>query len=58
MEIGNVLRDWRLLERMRLADAAQRIGIPLSTLDRIEKGCSIEGRNMVILIQFLFGEAR
>jgi cytoskeletal protein RodZ len=55
MEIGNVLRDWRLLERMSLADAAQRIGIPLSTLDRIEKGCSVEGRNMVILIQFLFG---
>lgn len=56
MEIGNVLANWRTMERMTLAEAAERIGLPLSTLDRVEKGCRIEGRNMVILIQFLFGD--
>jgi len=54
MKIGIVLRNWRLLERLTLADSAKLIGIPMSTLDRIEKGCHIEGRNMVILINFLF----
>ncbi|MFZ3264549.1 MAG: hypothetical protein WA172_11160 [Terriglobales bacterium] len=54
MEIGNVLHDWRLLERMTLQQAADRVGLPLSTYRSIEEGNRVYDRTMVILLRFLF----
>jgi transcriptional regulator with XRE-family HTH domain len=54
MRIGEVIRNWRLLEHMTLAQASVMVGIPLATLARIEKGGRIEDRTMVVLIRFLF----
>lgn len=56
MNIGTVLRSWRHHEEMSLEQAAKKIGLPLSTLDRVEKGSGIENRTMVVLIHFLFEE--
>ena len=56
MNIGNVLRNWRLLEKMTLQQAADRIGLPLSTLNGIERGSKVEVRTMFTLLRFLFDE--
>lgn len=56
MNIGIVLRSWRHHEEMTLERAAKKVGLPLATLDRIEKGSGVEHRTMVLLIRFLFEE--
>jgi transcriptional regulator with XRE-family HTH domain len=56
MEIGNVLNDWRTINELTLKEASSRIGLPLKTLDRIERGSDIEGKTMMKLIAFLFGK--
>ena len=54
MTIGFVLRSWRLHEELTLSEAARMIGLPLSTLARIEQGSTIEDKNRAVLTQFLF----
>jgi cytoskeletal protein RodZ len=54
MTIGFVLRSWRLHEELSLKEAARMIGLPLSTLGRIEKGCHVEDKTKAALLQFLF----
>jgi len=58
MRIGEVLKDWRLMEKMTLKEAAPLIGISLATLARIEKGDGMDGVTMWAILAFLFGEER
>jgi cytoskeletal protein RodZ len=54
MIIGFVLHAWRLYWGLTLQQAAKKIGLPLSTLGRIEQGGRVNDRNKAILLQFLF----
>lgn len=55
MEIGNVLSNWRAVEKLTLKGAAEKIGLPFQTLHRIEGGGQIDGRTLLKLVHFLFG---
>lgn len=54
MNIGEVLKDWRLMEKMPLREAASRLGLSVPTLQRIENGKEMERKTMLRLIVFLF----
>ena len=56
MRIGEVLKDWRLMEKLTLREVAPLTGIPVPTLQRIEQnaGKGIDGETMLKLVTFLF----
>jgi len=56
MNIGNVLRNWRLLEKMTLQQAAERIGIPWSTYQRVEKGHPMSGETLAVILRWMLAE--
>jgi transcriptional regulator with XRE-family HTH domain len=55
MKIGEVLRDWRLVEKMTLREAAPKLGLSVPTMQRIEQDKPIDGDTMWKLIVTLFG---
>jgi cytoskeletal protein RodZ len=57
MNIGDVLKNWRVMERMTLREAAPRLGLTVPTLQRIESGHAVEGSTVVKIMVFLFGPA-
>jgi transcriptional regulator with XRE-family HTH domain len=54
MHIGEVLKDWRFVEKMTLREAGTRLGISHPTLQRIEQGKMMDAETMVKLMRFLF----
>lgn len=56
LNIGIVLRAWRCHEELTLKEASGRIGIPLQTLDSVERGRwhAIKGETMWKIMMFLF----
>jgi len=55
MNIGDVLKNWRLMEKMTLREACKRVGVSHPTLQRIEQGKSVDGATMWKILAFLFG---
>lgn len=55
MKVGEVLKDWRVMEKMTLREASGHVGIPVPTLQRIEQGRDMDGATMWKLMAFLFG---
>lgn len=53
--IGDVIRDWRTMNRMGQRDAAKAIGVSTATMCRIEQGKSVDQVNMMKLLNWLFG---
>lgn len=56
MRLGKVLADWRWMNRLSQAVAAERIGIPTSTLGHLENGGDVTGRNLAAVLVCLTGE--
>jgi transcriptional regulator with XRE-family HTH domain len=55
MKIGEVLKAWRCMGGMSLAEASGYVGILLPTLQRIEQGKPMDGVTMWKIMVFLFG---
>ena len=55
---GEMLRIWREWQRPKLGvrEAAKILGVSPATFCRIEAGKSVDGRTMLKLIRFVFGE--
>lgn len=54
MNLGEVLRKWRLLEDLDLAEASKMLGIGSpATLRRIEQGASVSGETLASILTWL-----
>lgn len=53
--VGELIRDWRAMQRMGVRECAKDIGLSSATLNRIENGGAMDGRTMVKLFVWLFG---
>jgi transcriptional regulator with XRE-family HTH domain len=58
MRLGNVIRRWRLAEDRTLHEVSQEIGIPLSTLQRIETGKPWDSETMAAILFWLIGKQK
>lgn len=54
IKVGELIRAWRTLERKQMKDAAMEIGIPLSTLWRLEHGKAVDQATVIKLMNWLF----
>ncbi len=57
MKLGQILLMWRKASELSVRDAAVQIGIPFSTLYRIECGDQMEVRTLVRVLIWMLGEA-
>lgn len=56
MRIGDVLRDWRLMNRFTVRETAKLIGIKsVSTLSRLENGKACDAETLGQIIAWLVG---
>lgn len=56
MRIGDVLRDWRLMNRFTVREVAKLIGIKsVSTLCRLENGKACDAETLAKIIAWLMG---
>ncbi|MDR3755189.1 MAG: helix-turn-helix domain-containing protein [Terracidiphilus sp.] len=53
MRIGDLLRAWRILEKMTLRGMADEIGLPLETYRRVERGDELRGRTLAKVLRWL-----
>ena len=59
MRIGEVLRDWRLMNRLTVREVAKLIGIKsASTLCRLENGKACDAETLGRIIAWLVGGKR
>lgn len=58
LNLAEVLRQWRYGSRLTVREAAKRIGIGYSTLNRIEGGEHPGGETLVQLLTWLFTNAK
>jgi transcriptional regulator with XRE-family HTH domain len=56
MKIADVVRSWRLLEKMSLRDTAELIGIDRSALYRMESGRPVSASNLAAVVRWLLSE--
>lgn len=56
MRLGQILRKWRILADLTMAQVAEQIGIGTSTLVHIEQGKVPDGKTLLKLMAWLFGE--
>lgn len=56
--LGSVLRKWRLMNEIGMREAAQKMGIGVATLCRIESGKSMDMDTMMLIMRWLFGDGR
>lgn len=57
MNLSHVLRGWREAEDIEVREAARMIGIPFTTLSRIERGFPMDGATLAKIVRWLL-EAR
>lgn len=57
MKLAEVLHAWRWREEITGADAANQLGIPLSTYYKLEKpeAGAVDGKTMIAILKWLFG---
>ena len=53
MNIGRLLRGWRKYEGLNLHEGARILGLSYRTLQRIENGEEMEGRNLAAILFWL-----
>jgi DNA-binding XRE family transcriptional regulator len=53
MRIAELLRGWRHHEEMSVREAAERVGIPPSTYQRVEKGYPMSGETLAVVLRWL-----
>ena len=56
MRIGEVLKDWRTMQRLTIREASKMIGVPISTLSRIENGMTMDGKCLAKILRWLTTE--
>ncbi len=56
MRIGQIIADFRHLNRIEQKALADRIGISASVLSRIERGEAVQGESVVKLMTWAFGD--
>lgn len=54
MLIGELIRDWRTLNRLGVREAARMIGTSHSTLNRVERGEEVDGDTLVKIFTWAF----
>ena len=58
MRLGTVLRDWRAMNRLTIRQVSKQIGLPISTLSRIENGQSMDGRSVARILTWMLEAKR
>lgn len=53
MNLGIVIRKWRLMNEMSLRNASKIIGIPYVTLNRLEMGYEPMGHTLRVVLNWL-----
>lgn len=56
MRIGQLIRSFRAHREYNLKEMAGRIGIPISTLSRIERGQSPDGKTLAAILKWALGD--
>lgn len=54
MNLGDILRSWRYHHELTLREAARRIGVSVSVLDRLERGANLVEPTRSRLLRWLF----
>ena len=57
MNLGHVLRRWRLHSELTVQDVAQRFGIAPAALSRFERGAMVDVRTLAKILSWLMQEA-
>lgn len=58
MRLGNVLRDWRTMNRLEQKDVARIIGVAPSTISNLEAGKGVNAETLVKVTTWLWGEVQ
>jgi len=58
MNLGIVLRKWRLMSELGMREAAKQIGISSPTLCRIEMGHSPDSKTLMAILNWLTASRR
>ena len=53
MRIAELLIAWRHHGEMSVREAAERVGIPWSTYRRVEKGHSMSGETLALILRWM-----
>lgn len=53
MQLGIVLRRWRIMSELTVREAARQMGIGASTLCRIENGELMDGQTLALILNWL-----
>jgi len=56
MQLGEVLRAWRLHKELGVRDAAKLIGLTSATYSRIERGESMDGVSLAAVLGWLMSK--
>lgn len=56
MKLGDVIRRWRLMAERDLRSVSTEMGISAATLMRVEQGHVPDGRTLVKILAWLFGD--
>lgn len=56
MRIATLLKAWRHHEEMSVRQAAECLGIPPSTLQRVEQGHTLSGETLAVVLRWLLAE--
>ena len=56
MKIGDLLRTWRVLEKMTLRGMADELGLAVETYRRVERGDELSGRTLAKVLTWILGD--
>lgn len=56
MNLGQVLKDWRYINRLSQQAAGDTIGIPAGVLKQLEEGKDVKGSNLATVLTWLTSE--
>ena len=58
MRLGEVIRKWRMMSELSIRDAAAMIGIPATTMHRLESGDDVDGRTLIAVLTWLMAHEK
>jgi transcriptional regulator with XRE-family HTH domain len=53
MRIAELLRAWRHHGEMSIREAAERVGIPWTTYQRVEQGHPMSGKTLALILRWM-----
>jgi transcriptional regulator with XRE-family HTH domain len=53
MRLGQLILNWRIMERWSLRDAAKEIGVSYTTLSRVERGEAMDGVTLAAILKWI-----